>query len=54
MSNDTREITGVHDISGTIYREVGPSFKKVLGTDTDLMVQEYAEFGTEVPEKPNS
>ena len=36
MSNDTREITGVHDISGTIYREVGPSFKKVLGTDTDL------------------
>ena len=36
VSNDTREITGVHDISGTIYREVGPSFKKVLGTDTDL------------------
>ena len=36
MSSDSREITGVHDISGTIYREVGPSFKKVLGTDTDL------------------
>ena len=48
--NDTREITGVHDISGTIYREVGPSFKKVLGTDTDLDGSEYAEFGTEVPE----
>ena len=28
-----REITGVHDISGTIYREVAPSFKKVTGTD---------------------
>ena len=30
---ESREITGVHDISGTIYREVGPSFRKVSGTD---------------------
>ena len=30
---ETREITGIHDISGTIYREVGPSFKKVRGSD---------------------
>ena len=33
MTGEKREITGVHDISGTIYREVGPAFKKVLGTD---------------------
>lgn len=33
---EKREITGIHDISGTIYREVGPSFRKVLGTDTEL------------------
>ena len=30
---EPREITGIHDISGTIYREVGPSFKKVRGSD---------------------
>ena len=31
--DENREITGVHDISGTIYREVAPTFKRVTGTD---------------------